>query len=112
VPDEAQADESRLEAALRQAQDVFDGGFSTEGEWARSPYLQRSFDAFDDIAPSLPQWAYALYGGLLTHVQLTHTPEVAPEAVQKVAKKMDPKKQEAPAKIAAIPPQPETGEGA
>jgi exodeoxyribonuclease V gamma subunit len=116
VPDEVQTDESRLEAALRQAQDVFDGGFSTEGEWARSPYLQRSFDAFEDIAPSLPQWAHALYGGLLTHVQLTHapetTPEVTPEAVQKVAQKMDPKRQEVPPKNAVIPPQPAAGQGA
>jgi hypothetical protein len=34
--------------------------------------LQRSFESFDDIAHSLPHWADALYGGLLTQVQLTH----------------------------------------
>ena len=112
VPDEAQTDESRLEAALRQAQDVFDGGFSTEGEWARSPYLQRSFDAFEDIAPSLPQWAHALYGGLLTHVQLTHAPETTPEGGPDVAQKVAQKRQEAPAKNAVIPPQPAAGQGA
>ena len=108
VRDDFEGDESRLEIALRQAQDVFDGGFSTEGEWARSPYLQRSFDAFDDIAPNLPQWAHALYGGLLTQVQLTHAPETTPEVLQKVTQK----RQEAPATNAVTPPQPAAGEGA
>ena len=65
-------EESLAEAALRQARDVFDGGFALEGEWSRSPYLQRSFETFDDIALDLPHWASALYGGLLTQVKLTH----------------------------------------
>ena len=69
---EAEGDESSVEAALRQAQEVFDGGFSTEGEWTRSPYLQRSFESFEDMAPNLPQWANNLYGALITQVQLTH----------------------------------------
>jgi exodeoxyribonuclease V gamma subunit len=72
---EAEGDELVTEAALRQAQDVFDGSFSTEGEWARSPYLQRSFESFEDMAPNLPQWASILYGALITQVQLTHAPE-------------------------------------
>jgi exodeoxyribonuclease V gamma subunit len=75
-PDNFQGDteneESLAEVALSQAQIAFDGGFATEGEWGRSPYLQRSFETFDDIAQSLPHWADALYGGLLTQVQLTH----------------------------------------
>ncbi len=70
--EEAEGDESSVEAALRQAQEVFDGGFSTEGEWTRSPYLQRSFESFEDMAPNLPQWANNLYGALITQVQLTH----------------------------------------
>ena len=73
VPEEVQdGEESLAEAALRQARDVFDGGFAMEGEWSRSPYLQRSFETFDDIALDLPHWASALYGGLLTQVKLTH----------------------------------------
>jgi hypothetical protein len=70
--EEAEGDVSVSEAALRQAQDVFDGGFSTEGELARSPYLQRSFESFEDMAPHLPHWASTLYGALITQVQLTH----------------------------------------
>ena len=73
MPEEVQdGEESLAEAALRQARDVFDGGFALEGEWSRSPYLQRSFETFDDIALDLPHWASALYGGLLTQVKLTH----------------------------------------
>ena len=106
VPDEAEGDESRLEVALRQAQDVFDGGFATEGEWTRSPYLQRSFDTFDDIAASLPQWAHALYGGLLTHVQLTHAPQAVPQVVPEVAQEP----LEAPTKNAVTLPKPAAGE--
>ena len=85
-PDNSQGDtedeESLAEVALSQAQIAFDGGFATEGEWDRSPYLQRSFESFDDIAQSLPHWADALYGGLLTQVQLTH----AQAAVEKTVK--------------------------
>jgi len=68
---DTEADESLDELALAQARDAFNGSYSTEGEWGRSPYLQRSFESFDDIAQSLPQWADALYGGLLKQVQLT-----------------------------------------
>jgi hypothetical protein len=81
LQEEAEGDESLAEFALRQAQDVFDGGFSNEGEWARSPYLQRSFEAFEELAPNLPQWASALYGGLVTQVQLTHAQEAALEPI-------------------------------
>jgi exodeoxyribonuclease V gamma subunit len=75
LQEEAEGDESSAEAALRQAQDIFEGGFSTEGEWTRSPYLQRSFESFEDIAPNLPQWANTLYGALITQVQLTRAVE-------------------------------------
>ena len=75
--DDGEAGESPTEAALRQAQAAFDGSFAIEGEWARSPYLQRSFESFEDIAAQVPQWATALYGDLLTQVQLTNTPENA-----------------------------------
>jgi exodeoxyribonuclease V gamma subunit len=74
-PDSSQADKefdaSMDERALAHARDAFDGGYAAEGEWRRSPYLQRSFESFDDIAQSLPQWADALYGGLFKQVQLT-----------------------------------------
>ena len=70
------------EVALSQAQIAFDGGYATEGEWGRSPYLQRSFESFDDIAQSLPHWADALYSGLLTQVQLTHAQAAMKEAVK------------------------------
>jgi exonuclease V gamma subunit len=73
-------EESLTEFALGQAQDVFDCSFATEGEWSRSPYLQRSFESFEDIAPDLPKWAHKLYGGLMTQVQLTLTPESAQES--------------------------------
>jgi len=65
-------EESLAEVALSQAQIAFDGGFATEGEWGRSPYLQRSFESFEDMAPHLPHWASTLYGALITQVQLTH----------------------------------------
>ena len=85
-PDNSQSDpedeESLAEVALSQAQIAFDGGFATEGEWGRSPYLQRSFESFDDIAHSLPHWADALYGGLLTQVQLTHAQAAEKETVK------------------------------
>jgi exodeoxyribonuclease V gamma subunit len=85
-PDNSQGDtedeESLAEVALSQAQITFDGGFATEGEWSRSPYLQRSFESFDDIAQSLPQWAEALYAGLLTQVQLTHAQASVNESVK------------------------------
>jgi len=74
-PDSSQADKefdaSLDERALAQARDAFVGGYAAEGEWRRSPYLQRSFESFDDIAQSLPQWADALYGGLFKQVQAT-----------------------------------------
>ena len=73
-------EESLNEFALRQAQEVFEGSFATEGEWGRSPYLQRSFESFEDIAHDLPKWAHKLYGGLMTQVQLTLTPESAQDS--------------------------------
>jgi len=73
-------EESLNELALRQAQEAFEGSFATEGEWGRSPYLQRSFESFDDIAHDLPKWAHQLYGGLMTQVQLTLTPESAQDS--------------------------------
>jgi len=70
-PADMEIDASLDERALAHARDAFDGRYLAEGEWGRSPYLQRSFESFDDMAPSLPQWADALYGGLLKQVQLT-----------------------------------------
>jgi exonuclease V gamma subunit len=88
-PDNSQGDmedeESLTELALSQAQIAFDGGFATEGERGRSPYLQRSFETFDDIAQSLPHWADALYGGLLTQVQLTHAQAAVKETVKELS---------------------------
>jgi hypothetical protein len=69
-----EGDESAAEAAMRQAQAAFEGSFAQPGERDRSPYLQRSFDAFEDIAPTLAHWAQTLYGGLLAQVQLTPAP--------------------------------------
>jgi hypothetical protein len=68
--------------------------------------LQRSFDTFDDIAASLPQWAHALYSGLLTHVQLTHAPQAVPQVVPEVAQEP----LEAPTKNAVTLPKPAAGE--
>jgi exodeoxyribonuclease V gamma subunit len=88
-PDNSQGDteneESLAEVALSQAQIAFDGGFATEGEWGRSPYLQRSFETFDDIAQSLPHWADALYGGLLKQVQLTHAQAAVKETEKELS---------------------------
>ena len=78
--DDAEEDESMTEAALRQARQEFEGGFATEGEQARSAYLQRSFESFDDLAAALPHWATALYGGLMTQVQMGGARTDAPAA--------------------------------
>jgi hypothetical protein len=72
--------------------------------------LQRSFDTFDDIAASLPQWAHALYGGLLTHVQLTHAPQAAPQVVPQVVPQVAQEPLEAPEKNAVTLPKPAAGE--
>jgi len=81
-PADSEVDASLDERALAQARDAFDGRYLAEGEWSRSPYLQRSFESFDDMAPSLPQWADALYGSLLTQLQLTQAQGAANELSQ------------------------------
>lgn len=65
--DEADEDagDTSAEKALDKAREAFDGTYQREGEWARSAYLQRSFESFDDIAVDLPTWAEAFYGGLI-----------------------------------------------
>ncbi len=75
-----EGDESAQEVALRQAQAAFEGSFAQPGEWDRSPYLQRSFESFEAIAPTLPHWAQTLYGGLLGQVQVTPAPASGEDA--------------------------------
>jgi exodeoxyribonuclease V gamma subunit len=53
------------ELALEKARKEFSDDFSESTDLARSLYVQRSFDHFDDIAEGLPIWAPLLYEGLI-----------------------------------------------
>jgi hypothetical protein len=68
--DTGDSGDTATEKALDKAREAFDGTYQREGEWARSAYLQRAFESFDDVALDLPRWAEALYGGLMGRVRL------------------------------------------
>jgi hypothetical protein len=51
--------------ALDKARKEFSDGFSESTDWARSLYVQRSFDNFDPLIEGLPNWAPLLYGDLI-----------------------------------------------
>ena len=53
------------EMALDKARKEFSDGFSESTDWARSLYVQRSFDNFDPLIEGLPNWAPLLYGNLI-----------------------------------------------
>ncbi|MDR3370892.1 exodeoxyribonuclease V subunit gamma [Rhodoferax sp.] len=52
------------------AREAFEGG-QRGGERAESAYLQRAFASYDALADALPDWAQALYGDLLAHVEVS-----------------------------------------
>jgi exonuclease V gamma subunit len=54
-----------IEMALDKARKEFSDGFSESTDWARSLYVQRSFDNFDPLIEGLPNWASLLYGDLI-----------------------------------------------
>jgi exodeoxyribonuclease V gamma subunit len=58
------------EDANEKAREAFEGSFMRDGEHARSAYLQRAFEHFDDIENELPRWAEALYGVLARTVKV------------------------------------------
>jgi hypothetical protein len=49
------------EMALDKARKEFSMSFSESTDWARSLYVQRSFDNFDPLIEGLPNWAPLLY---------------------------------------------------
>jgi exodeoxyribonuclease V gamma subunit len=53
---------------LDHAQQAFSGVAGRPGERDASPYLQRAFASFDDMADELPHWAGQLYGDLAAHL--------------------------------------------
>jgi exodeoxyribonuclease V gamma subunit len=53
------------EIALDKARKEFFDGFSESTDWARSLYVQRSFDNFDPLIEGLPNWAPLLYSDLI-----------------------------------------------
>jgi exodeoxyribonuclease V gamma subunit len=53
------------EMALDKARKEFSDSFSESTDWARSLYVQRSFDNFDPLIEGLPNWAPLLYGDLI-----------------------------------------------
>jgi len=57
--------EQIIEMALDKARKEFSDGFSESTDWARSLYVQRSFDNFDPLIEGLPNWASLLYGDLI-----------------------------------------------
>ena len=52
------------------AQAVFEGTHKA-GERAKSAYLSRVFESYDEIEAELPAWAECLYGDMARHLQLT-----------------------------------------
>jgi exodeoxyribonuclease V gamma subunit len=54
-----------IELALDKARKEFSDGFSDSTDFARSLYVQRSFDNFDPLIEGLPNWAPLLYDDLI-----------------------------------------------
>jgi exonuclease V gamma subunit len=54
-----------IELALDKARKEFSDGFSESTDFARSLYVQRSFDHFDLLLDGLPIWAPLLYDDLV-----------------------------------------------
>ena len=61
---EARADKI-IQLALDKARKEFSDGFSDSTDFARSLYVQRSFDNFDPLIEGLPNWAPLLYDDLI-----------------------------------------------
>ena len=55
----------RKEMALDKARKEFSDSFSESTDFARSLYVQRSFDHFDLLLDGLPIWAPLLYDDLI-----------------------------------------------
>ena len=54
------------------AQTAFNGAHQKRGEYQDSPALQRVFTRFEDIEPTLADWAVRLYAPMLTAAQVIH----------------------------------------
>jgi exodeoxyribonuclease V gamma subunit len=54
-----------IEMALEKARKEFSDGFSENTDFARSLYVQRSFENFDPLIEGLPSWAPLLYADLI-----------------------------------------------
>ena len=59
------SNEAITELALEKARKEFSDDFSDSTDFARSLYVQRSFDHFDGLAMGLPIWAPLLYDSLI-----------------------------------------------
>jgi exodeoxyribonuclease V gamma subunit len=58
--------------AMGKAQAAFEGGFGKSGEYADSPALQRVFNSFEDIEPTLADWASLLYEPMQKAAKVIH----------------------------------------
>ncbi len=58
--------------AIGKAQAEFEGGHNKEGEYKRSPALQRVFTNFEDIEASLTHWATRLYEPMFKAAKVIH----------------------------------------
>jgi exodeoxyribonuclease V gamma subunit len=58
--------------AIGKAQAEFEGGHNKEGEYKRSPALQRVFTNFEDIEVSLTHWATRLYEPMFKAAKVIH----------------------------------------
>jgi len=57
---------------MGKAQAAFEGGFGKSGEYADSPALQRVFHSFEDIQPTLADWAARLYEPMHKAAKVIH----------------------------------------
>jgi exodeoxyribonuclease V gamma subunit len=57
---------------MGKAQAAFEGGFGKSSEYTGSPALQRVFDSFEDIQPTLGEWASLLYEPMLKAAKVIH----------------------------------------
>jgi hypothetical protein len=59
-----------IDAALKTAQQVFDGNRNLTGEYESSTTLQRVFNSFADLQSELPDMAERVYGKMVKSARL------------------------------------------
>jgi hypothetical protein len=59
---------------------AFNGAYQKHGEYQDSPALQRVFNSFEDIAPSLADWADRLYAPMHKAAKVIHLSATSAES--------------------------------